>query len=105
MPIERLSMIEPGYIAVIVTVILALTGAGMYVIRAEVRKGNVVAEATAVEMVPNHGSSMRDAIDRIEARQVEDRATFLGHIADLHGSIAAIRNRQDQHIDGHNKGA
>lgn len=97
-------MIEPGYIAVIVTVILALLAGGMYVIRAEVLKGNETADLTHREVIPNHSSSLRDAVDRIEKRQVEDRATFLGHVAEIHATIAAIRTRQDLHIDHHAKG-
>jgi hypothetical protein len=94
-------MPEPGWIAIAVTVILAALGGGMYVIRAEVRKGNDVAEASHVEMIPNHGSSLRDAIDRIEKRQIEDRATFLGHIDDVHESLNSIRGRIDNHVDNH----
>lgn len=98
-------MPEPGYIAVTVTVLLALVAAGMYVIRAEVRKGNAAAETAAVQLVPNHGTSLRDAIDRIERRGNEDRATYLAHISDIHEDVKAIRTRLDQHIDHHNKGA
>lgn len=98
-------MLEPGYIAVTVTVILALVAGGLYVIRAEVRKGNDAAETAAVQLVPNHGTSLRDAIDRIEKRGHEDRVTYLARITDIHDDVKAIRNRLDSHIDLHNKGA
>jgi len=96
--------IEPGYVAVIVTVILALLAGGMYVIRSEVLKGNKTAEAAHVELIPDHGLTLRDAIDRIETRQMEDRTTFSGHVADIHSDIKAIRARIDDHIDHHTGG-
>jgi hypothetical protein len=90
---------EPAWVGIGVTVILAAVAGCMYVIRAEVRKGNTDSAAAHVELIPNHGSSLRDAVDRIEARQIEDRATFLGHVADLHANLNGLRNRVDNHID------
>jgi len=95
---------EPAWVGIGVTVILAAVAGCMYVIRAEVRKGNSVAEASHVEMIPNHGSSMRDAIDRIESRQAEDRELFTGHVRDLHHNIQALRDRVDRLHDAHQKG-
>jgi len=83
-------MIEPGYIAVIVTVILAVLAGGMYVIRAEVMKGNVTATAAHEEMIPNHGSSLRDAVDRLEAR-----------LSSVHADVREIRANQKDHLDWH----
>lgn len=97
-------MPEPGYIAVTVTVILALLAGGMYVIRSEVRKGSDTATAAHEEMIPNHGSSLRDAVDRIETRMHDDRAIYLSHITDIHDDVKAIRTRLDLHIDHHNGG-
>lgn len=96
-------MIEPGYLAVALTVITLAIGAGLYVIRSEVRKGNDTATSAHEEMIPNHGSSLRDAVDRIERRQSEDRHTYLTRLNDVHDDVKAIRGRLDQHIDQHER--
>lgn len=95
--------IEPGWIGAAVAVILAATGGGMYVIRSEVRKGTDTATAAHEEMIPNHGSSLRDAIDRIESRMQDDRTMYLAHIGDVHADVKAIRGRLDAHIDHHER--
>lgn len=41
------------------------------------------------ELKPNHGSSMRDAIDRIEKRQKKDRKEHRAEIAELRTVIEA----------------
>lgn len=83
-------MIEPGYIAVMVTVILAFLAAGMYVIRAEVRKGNDTATASHDEVTQNHGSSLRDVVDRVESR-----------LNDVHIDVREIRRNQSEHLSWH----
>jgi hypothetical protein len=40
------------------------------------------------ELKPNHGSSMRDAIDRIERRQKKDRKENRSEIAELRALIS-----------------
>lgn len=95
--------VEPGWLTIIITVISLVIASGMYVIRAEVRKGNTAVNRNGAELVPNHGSSMRDAIDRIERRQAEDRELFLDRIDDVHDDIRDVQSRLNGHIDNHNK--
>ena len=84
--------LEPGWIGAGCAVILAVLGGGMYVIRAEVLKGNEVTDQAHAEMIPNHGSSLRDAVDRMESR-----------LHDVHTDVREIRKNQQDHLDWHLK--
>lgn len=89
--------IEPTWVGVLTPIILAVVGALGFWIRAEVRAGNK-------QLVNNGGSTMRDAVDRMEARQIEDRGTSKKDHDDLVQEISALRHRMDAHIDNHNRG-
>ncbi len=86
-------MIEPSAIAIITGIMVPLIGALLYVIRAEIRKNTATTDATHEQVVPNHGTSLRDAVDRIERR-----------IDSVHEDIVYVRGRVDRHIDDHDKG-
>lgn len=94
-------MPEPSVAAAVTAVLVPMLGALMYVIRAEVRRNTKVTDATALQMIPNHGTSMRDAIDRIERRQQEDRETYQGLISEVHEDVKATRSDLANHIDWH----
>ena len=66
----------PGEVATILTIAAAVVGSLFWVVRAKV-------DQVIHETKPNSGTSMRDAIDRIE-RQVE-----------------RLNNKLDSHIDWH----
>lgn len=83
-------MPEPSEVGVIIATVVALLGGLMYLIRAEIRKGNDVADESLAQMVPNHGASLRDAVDRIE-----------GHIGELRQDVGYLRERVDRHVDTH----
>lgn len=94
-------MPEPSVAAAVTAVLVPMLGALMYVIRAEIRRNTKVTDSTALQMIPNHGTSMRDAIDRIEKRQQEDRETYQGLISDVHADVKATRSDLSNHIDWH----
>jgi|GEM_PF-2118117 len=109
-------MSEPSVIIAICGTLLvaisALAGGLLYVIRAEVRKGNVTTEQAHAEMIPNHGTSMRDAVDRIERRQGEYRDearqsldTVHARISSLHTDLRVGIQRLDRHIDSQHEHA
>lgn len=94
-------MPDPSAAAAVTAVLVPLLGLLMYVIRAEIRRNTKVTDQTAAQMIPNHGTSMRDAIDRIERRQKEDREAYQGLIADVHQDVKATRADLANHIDWH----
>ena len=94
-------MPEPSIAAAITAVIVPILGLLMYVIRAEIRRNSAVTDETHAQMIPNHGSSLRDAVDRIERRQHEDRETYRELIADVHTDVKATRADLANHIDWH----
>jgi hypothetical protein len=83
-------MIEPSAIAVLTAVMVPLVGVLLYVIRAEIRKNSAVTDATHDQVIPNHGTSLRDAVDRIERR-----------IDGVHEDVTYLRDRVDRHVDTH----
>ena len=94
-------MIEPSAIAVLTAIMVPVVGALLYVIRAEIRKNTKTTDATHEQMVPNHGTSMRDAVDRIEKRQEEDRSTYARLINEVHNDVVYVRDRIDRHVETH----
>ena len=72
----------PGELLVIVSIAGAILGGLMWVIRAQTALGR--------EMKPNGGSSIRDALNRIEAGQVEIKT-----------DVREVRARIAGHIDWH----
>ena len=86
-------MPEPAALASLSAVAVAVLGALLYVIRAEIRKNTQTTDITAKQMVPNHGASLRDAVDRIET-----------HIGELREDINHVRQRVDRHVDSHDHG-
>ena len=84
--------------------ILAVVLSGLtWLIRAQIRQMR--------EMKPNHGSSMRDAIDRIERRQ-ENIQTDIRELRVQHNemnerifnSVGKVHGRLDDHIHDHMTG-
>ena len=84
--------------------ILAVVLSGLtWLIRAQIRQMR--------EMKPNHGSSMRDAIDRIERRQ-ESIQTDIRELRVQHNemnerifnSVGKVHGRLDDHIHDHMTG-
>jgi hypothetical protein len=82
--------IDPSVIAIITAVAVPVLAGLLYIIRAEIRRNTVTTDATHDQMIPNHGTSMRDAVDRIE-----------NTIHDLRGDVAYLRDRVDRHVDSH----
>jgi len=70
---------EPGDVAALVTIAVAILGALLWVIKAQV--------SLSREFQRNGGSSTKDALFRIER------------------DLTQIRERMDAHIDHHNRGA
>ena len=73
---------SPAELLVIVSIAGAFMGGLMWLIRAQTALGR--------EMKPNGGSSIRDALNRIEAGQVEIKT-----------DVREVRARIDGHIDWH----
>ena len=86
-------MIEPSLIAIVTAIMVPILAGLLYIIRAEIRKNSVVTDLTHEQVVPNHGTSLRDAVDRIERR-----------IDGVHEDVVYVRQRIDRHVDGHDHG-
>jgi hypothetical protein len=98
-----MSTIEPSIIAIITAIMVPVLAGLLYIIRAEIRKNTTVTDATHAQTVPNHGTSLRDAVDRIERGRHEDRQMFLSRIDDVHSDVKATRADLANHIDFHLK--
>jgi hypothetical protein len=85
--------LDPALIGIAVTVVIAGSAFGLYIIRGEIKRNSVVTDATHAQTVPNHGASLRDAVDRIEKR-----------IDGVHEDVIYLRNRVDRHVDDHDHG-
>ena len=85
--------LDPAAIGITVTVLGAAAAFALYVIRGEIKKNTVVTDLTHAQTVPNHGASLRDAVDRIEKR-----------IDGVHEDVIYVRARVDRHIDDHDHG-
>ena len=94
-------MPEPAVLASLGTIAVIGLGGLLYIIRAEIGKNTKVTKANAEQMVPNHGTSMRDAVDRIEKRQEEDRSTYARLINEVHNDVVYVRDRIDRHVETH----
>lgn len=60
---------------------------------------NRLMEQAAKELSPNHGSSIRDAVDRIEDRQImltNDMSVIGDKVADLHSQHRGLTERVDR---------
>jgi hypothetical protein len=86
-------MIEPSAIAIVTGICVPLLAGLLYLIRAEIRRNTLTTDATHAQTVPNHGTSLRDAVDRIERR-----------IDSVHDDVVYVRGRVDRHIDDHDNG-
>ena len=86
-------MIEPSLIAIVTAIMVPILAGLLYIIRAEIRKNTKTTDLTHEQVVPNHGTSLRDAVDRIERR-----------IDSVHEDVVYVRGRVDRHIDDHDKG-
>lgn len=86
-------MLEPSLIAIVTAIMVPMLAGLLYIIRAEIRKNSAVTDATHAQTVPDHGKSLRDAVDRIEHR-----------IDSVHDDITYVRGRVDRHIDDHDTG-
>ena len=93
--------LDPSVIGVIFTGIVLSSGLLLYIIRAEIRRNTKTTDATHEQMIPNHGTSLRDAIDRIERRQQEDRDAYHSLISDVHADVKATRADLATHINWH----
>ena len=85
--------LDPAAIGVTVTALTAVGAFALYIIRSEIKKNTTVTDATHAQTIPNHGASLRDAVDRIEKR-----------IDGVHEDIIYVRSRVDRHIDDHDNG-
>lgn len=92
-------MDTPDEILTIILIASALLGALVWLIRS--------VGAQARQMKPNHGHSLRDAINRIESRQLEQHADIrelrdeLGKHADrMYTGFGKVHVRIDDHIAG-----
>ena len=86
-------MPEPAVLASLATVAVAVCGGLLYIIRGEIRKNTQTTDITARQMIPNHGTSLRDAVDRIERQ-----------LGELREDIGYVRARVDRHVDSHDHG-
>lgn len=84
---------DPAAIGVTVTILVAIGAFALYIIRAEIKKNTVTTDLTHAQTIPNHGASLRDAVDRIEKR-----------IDGVHEDVIYVRGRVDRHIDDHDNG-
>lgn len=103
----------------ILTALIIVMGVIGWLIRAEVRKNTDETAASHAQLIPNHGTSLRDAVDRLEASlallhtDVKDNARYArqdlerfdatnaaGHDA-LMDQLERVRGRVDSHIDSH----
>jgi hypothetical protein len=73
---------SPAELLVILTIVSVIMGALTWLIKAQAALGK--------EMQPNSGSSIRDALNRIEAGQAEIKT-----------DVREVRARIDGHIDWH----
>lgn len=94
---------SPAEALTILSIIGVVLAALMWLIRAQV--------AQMRELKPNHGSSMRDAIDRIERSQremladIRELRTQHGEINErLFNSVGKVHGRLDEHIHDHMMG-
>lgn len=86
----------PGEILAVLTILSILLGGLIWLIR------------NTQTLKPNHGSSMRDAVDRIESTQLEHRKEQREDMLRLEGQIAAMRidvsdvhDRISKHVQWH----
>ena len=82
--------IDPALIGITVTVLIAGSAFALYIIRGEIKKNTVTTDLTHAQTIPNHGASLRDAVDRIEKR-----------IDGVHADVIYVRDRVDRHVEGH----
>lgn len=94
---------EPGEVLALVGIFSAVMGALLWIIRKEI-------QTTKHEFRPNHGNSLRDVVNRIEANQ----ATVMDEIGEirthqyeqqerLFNSVGKVHSRIDEHIRDHMK--
>lgn len=84
---------DPAAVGVIVTILIAVGAFALYIIRGEIHKNTITTDLTHAQTIPNHGASLRDAVDRIEKR-----------IDGVHEDVIYVRGRVDRHIDDHDSG-
>ena len=84
---------DPAAIGVTVTILIAGGSFALYIIRGEIKRNTTVTDMTHAQTIPNHGASLRDAVDRIEKR-----------IDGVHQDVIYLRNRVDRHVDDHDHG-
>jgi uncharacterized membrane protein len=85
-------MIEPSAIAIITAVMVPVLAGLLYIIRAEIRRNTKTTDDTHAQVIPNHGTSLRDAIDRMERQ-----------LAEVHIDVRQTRSDLANHIDFHLK--
>ena len=81
---------SPGDWEALLGILIILLGGLTWLIRTEVKKNGKSIAANSAEMIPNHGSSLRDAVDRIERR-----------ISEIHTDVRAVDSKLTHHIDWH----
>lgn len=81
---------SPGDIEALLAIVVLLLGGLTYLIRAEVKKNGKAIDSGNNQMIPNHGTSLRDAVDRIEAR-----------MAEIHSDVRNVDRKLDSHISWH----
>ena len=93
----------PPEILTILTILTILGAALSWLIKAQISQNR--------ELQPNHGSSLRDAIDRIERGQTEmreDLREVRGQVHEQHdrlfNSVGKVHARIDDHIRDHING-
>lgn len=85
-------MIEPSVIAIITAVMVPVLAGLLYIIRAEIRRNTQTTDDTHAQVIPNHGTSLRDAIDRMERQ-----------LSEVHLDVRQTRSDLANHIDFHLK--
>lgn len=87
-------MIEPSAIAIVTAVMVPVLAGLLYIIRAEIRRNTKTTDDTHAQVIPNHGhgTSLRDAIDRMERQ-----------LSEVHLDVRQTRSDLANHIDFHLK--
>lgn len=64
----------------LIAVLVSISVIVGYLIRAEVRRTGEATKVAKEQLLPNHGTSLRDAVDRIEAHVLRTEAKLDRHI-------------------------
>lgn len=87
---------SPSEAVTLLALLGSLFAALTWLIRAQI--------AQEKELKPNHGSSLRDAIDRIERTQEAFYAEMRQELRDVRSNIGTVHDRVDAHLNDHARG-